>query len=149
MKMSVVVVKREGEEGEITLSEIRERRATIVTHLITASIVVSFLIAVFILVMSDQHQIPDYYLNIITNIFIGCLVYSFGLGFLHFLCSFGYKSIPCYCIRSYYMSKTIPKTSDQKAICNAVREIDEETQTALEKARLEKARLQVIANRCK
>ena len=147
--MSMVVVKREGEEGEITISEMHEQRHTIFTNLITASVVVSFLIAVFILVMSDQHQIPDCYLNIITNIFIGCLVYSFGLGFLHFLSSFGDEFVPCYYIRSYYMSKTIPKTSDQKAICDAVREIDEETQKALEKARLEKARLQVVANRCK
>ena len=147
--MSVVVVKREGEEGEITLSEKHERKATIITHLITASIVVSFSIAVFILVMSDQHQIPYCYSNIIMNIFIGCLVYSFAFGLLHFLSSFGTKFIPCYYIRSYYMSKTIPKTSDQKVICDAVREIDEETQKALERARLEKARLQVIANRCK
>ena len=147
--MPVVVVKREGEEGEITLSETHESEATIVTHLITASIVVSFLIAVFILVMSDQHQIPDCYLNIIANIFIGCLVYSFGFGFLHFLSSFGDEFVSCYYIRSYYMSKTIPKTEDQKAICDAVREIDEETQKALERSRLEKARLQVIANRCK
>ena len=142
--MSVVVVKREGEEGEITLSEKHERKATIITHLITASVIISVFVTVLIFPFASVDNSGLY-----TLIFFISFVYAGVIGANHFLHPYGYKFTQCYYIRSYYMSKTIPKTSDQKAICGAVREIDEETQKALERARLEKARLQVVANRCK